>query len=284
MSSIEPKPTCLHRKAKPDRLDLWAAETGKVKVFLVSTDGTNSSEMGYTLEVTGGEWNSFDIDLDAFAGVDLSTCFPVEVRRVNHQSSATTSVKSFNFYMDNMYFGELRRNLYIGTPSSLATPSTLEISFEPDDDSGYSLVSFGGNASEVVTSANAPTGSDGQVAKVTKAAGETWAGTTLIDLAGNGSELISDGSETVSIRILSAKDGATVRLKLEDSSNGNANVELDATTASDGVNEWETLTWDFSSADHNVTFDKASIFFDFGNAGAGEEYYFDDVTFNGFIS
>ena len=173
-------------------------------------------------------------------------------------------------YIDNFFFS--------------STPPALEISFEPDDDSGYSLVSFGGNASEVVTSANAPTGSDGQVAKVTKAAGETWAGTTFIDLAGNGSELISDGSETVSIRILSAKDGATVRLKLEDSSNGNANVELDATTASDGVNEWETLTWDFSSADHNITFDKASIFFDFGNAGAGEEYYFDDVTFNGFIS
>ena len=31
-------------------LDLWAAETGKVKVFLVSTDGENSSEIGYTLK------------------------------------------------------------------------------------------------------------------------------------------------------------------------------------------------------------------------------------------
>ena len=60
-------------------LDLWAAETGKVKVFLVSTDGENSSEMGYTLEVTGGEWNSFDID-PMHSLVWTSTCLPVEVR------------------------------------------------------------------------------------------------------------------------------------------------------------------------------------------------------------
>ena len=83
-------------------LDLWAAETGKVKVFLVSTDGENSSEMGYTLEVTGGEWNSFDIDLDAFAGVDLARVFQLKFDSQAGVVGDDTGLT--NFYMDNMYF------------------------------------------------------------------------------------------------------------------------------------------------------------------------------------
>ena len=264
-------------------LTVWRTDaTADLKIKLVdygSDDAWGNDNVEHEINlaagtadaVAAGEWVSLEIDMSDFTGLTTSgNIGQIILSSHTYDGNGDPVNSGETLYIDNFFFS--------------STPPALEISFEPDDDSGYSLVSFGGNASEVVTSANAPTGSDGQVAKVTKAAGETWAGTTIIDLAGNGSELISDGSETVSIRILSAKDGATVRLKLEDSSNGNANVELDATTASDGVNEWETLTWDFSSADHNVTFDKASIFFDFGNAGAGEEYYFDDVTFNGFIS
>jgi hypothetical protein len=49
--------------------------------------------------------------------------------------------------------------------------------------------------------------------------------------------------------------------------------------------QWETLTFDFS---HNASgtpawsqsfkYDKASLFFDFGNAGTGSVFYFDDLS------
>ena len=87
--------------------------------------------------------------------------------------------------------------------------------------------------------------------------------------------------------MFSAKDGATVRLKLEDSADGNIFVELDATTESNGSDAWETLTWDLSTAtglDHLNSYNKASIFFDFGNAGDSEDYYLDDVNFSGYVA
>ena len=52
------------------------------------------------------------------------------------------------------------------------------------------------------------------------------------------------------------------------------NVEATATTATDG---WQTLTFTFANNSH--IYNKASIFFDFNNAGASEIYYLDDVHF-----
>jgi hypothetical protein len=166
-----------------------------------------------------------------------------------------------------------------------ATPIDLTLTFGADDGSGYALTDFGGNVSSIVTGNDAPAGSDGSVVKVQKGA-EIWAGTTFLELSGDG-ELISDGYTTVTAEVFSAKDGATVRLKLEDSADGTIFVELDATTESNGSDAWETLTWDLSTAtglDHLNSYNKASIFFDFGNAGDSEDYYLDDVNFSGYVA
>ena len=50
-------------------LDLWSAGEGTVKLFLISP---GPSQAAVTLDVQGGMWNSFDIDLNAYNGVDLS--------------------------------------------------------------------------------------------------------------------------------------------------------------------------------------------------------------------
>ena len=167
------------------------------------------------------------------------------------------------------------------------TPTELTLTFDANDGSGFMLADFGGNASSVVAGVDAPSGSDGSVVKVLKTAGaQTWAGTTFFELSGDG-ELISDGGSVITADVFSAKDGVAVRLKLEDSSNGNIVVELDATTESNGSDAWETLSWDLSTVDglnHLNNYDKASIFFDFGNAGDGEVYYFDNVNFGGYIA
>ena len=167
------------------------------------------------------------------------------------------------------------------------TPTELTLTFDANDGSGYALTDFGGNVSSIVTGVDAPAGSDGSVVKVQKTAGaEVWAGTTFFELSGDG-ELISDGNTVVTADVFSAKDGATVRLKLEDSSDGNIFVQLDAITESNGSDAWETLSWDLSTAaglDHLNNYDKASIFFDFGNAGDDEVYYLDNVNFTGYIA
>ena len=78
-------------------------------------------------------------------------------------------------------------------------------------------------------------------------------------------------------------------LKVEDKTNGGISVETLATTTM--ANAWETLTFDFSNeaastAPLNITntYDKASIFFNFGTDGntAGDKtYLWDDMAFVG---
>ena len=84
--------------------------------------------------------------------------------------------------------------------------------------------------------------------------------------------------------------GVTVRLKLEESGDATHTVETDAVTTV--AEEWETLSFDFSKPATNdgnptnalntdYTFDTLSIFFNYGVAGVGETYYYDDIKFIG---
>jgi hypothetical protein len=73
-------------------------------------------------------------------------------------------------------------------------------------------------------------------------------------------------------------------LKVEDRNDNTHSVETEAMTQA--ANTWETLIFDFASpsagtAPMNLgyTYNMASVFFDFGNAGTGSDFYWDDVTF-----
>ena len=94
----------------------------------------------------------------------------------------------------------------------------------------------------------------------------------------------SVSAKTISVRVYSPDANTVVRLKVEDASNAGISVETEAMTT--GVNTWETLAFNFANqvdgtAELNManTYDKASIFFDFGNAGTGKTYLWDDVVF-----
>jgi hypothetical protein len=79
-----------------------------------------------------------------------------------------------------------------------------------------------------------------------------------------------------------------VRLKVEDASDPTRSCETEATVTT--AAGWQTLTFDFANQASGTaalnlayTFDKASIFFNFGttgaDAGGAKTYYFDDVAF-----
>jgi hypothetical protein len=151
----------------------------------------------------------------------------------------------------------------------------------------YGLAGFGGAEDSSV--AVDPTGGTNKVAKVVKASGaQVWAGTTLSfdGTLGFLHKIPFDGvNAKMTVRVYSPDSGIKVRLKVEDHTNNTVFVEADATTTKS--NAWETLTFDFANPastpiDLSKTYDKASIFFDFGVAGAGKTYYFDDVCFNRF--
>lgn len=145
----------------------------------------------------------------------------------------------------------------------------------------YEVTDFGGNSS--ITTADPVNGAN-NVKRTTKTNGaETWAGSTMG--AGFTSPIPFTSTQTqMSIRVYSPAAGKRVRLKVEDRTNNTRSVETEAMTQS--ANTWETLIFDFSTPSNGTaalnlsyTYNMASVFFDFGNAGTGSVYYWDDVRF-----
>jgi beta-glucanase (GH16 family) len=114
------------------------------------------------------------------------------------------------------------------------------------------------------------------VAQVVKSTGaETWAGTTFLSLPTG--ELATTDRPLVTMRVWAPEAGTTVMLKLENSANGGEFFESSATTSKAAA--WQTLSFDFSAANHALNLNRASVFFDFGTAGTGKTFYFDNVSF-----
>jgi hypothetical protein len=82
--------------------------------------------------------------------------------------------------------------------------------------------------------------------------------------------------QKIKMKVWSPQAGAVVKLKLENLANGTGiNTELDATTTV--ANGWEELTYNFTGINNANNYQRVVVFFDFGNAGNGATYYFDDI-------
>ena len=145
----------------------------------------------------------------------------------------------------------------------------------------YEVTDFGGSNSEPAIDPVAPANN---VKKTTKTNGSaTWAGTTIG--TGFAAPLAFTAARTqMSVRVYSPAAGLRVRLKVEDRNNNTRSVETEAMTQA--ANTWETLVFDFATPSEGTaamnltyTYNMASIFFDFGNAGTGSVFYWDDVNF-----
>ncbi len=181
------------------------------------------------------------------------------------------------YYFDDLAFG--------GGPPPPPGFSTITFS-EPG--TTYTLTGFGG--AEDATVVADPTLASNQVARVVKSGtAELWAGTTVSTGANNTLPRIpfTATATTMTVRVWSPHAGIPVRLKLEDATDPTHSVEAEATvTVASG---WQTLTIDFANqaagtAALNLayTYNRASIFFNFGTTGAiaGERiYFFDDLAF-----
>ncbi|WP_109607977.1 hypothetical protein [Mucilaginibacter oryzae] len=158
----------------------------------------------------------------------------------------------------------------------------LPVTFDASD-VNYAVTDFGNNQTADGVD---PTNASNKVKVTTKPNGaETWAGTTIGTPAGFSAKVpLTATSTKMSVRVYSPAAGIDIKLKLEDHTNGAKSVETDVLTTK--ANAWETLTFDFNknsagtpALNLSTNYDKASIFFDFGNAGSGKKFYWDDVMF-----
>ena len=168
-----------------------------------------------------------------------------------------------------------------GTNAPIALPVTFE-----DATLDYELTDFGGLVTSLVAD---PDDATNTVASSNKAPGaELWGGTTVANTSGFDAAIPFTATDTqMSVRVYTPDAGIPVRLKVEDKSDATISVETEAMTTVAGA--WETLIFDFANqvdgtAALNIanTYDKASIFFNFGTDGntAGDKtYLWDDLAF-----
>ncbi|NDC48981.1 MAG: hypothetical protein EBZ61_07895, partial [Micrococcales bacterium] len=247
------------------KANIYSPASGKViKLKLENSSSGANKEVDVT-SVAGWKTYSFD-----FTGFDANVDYNMASIFANFTCGSGSKTSDF-WYVDDVAF-----NGAVG--ANLETPVTpVLVNFESNDASGYALTPFGGNAASV--SSSAPAGGSIGSAKALSItnSGECWTGVTFLS---SSASLLGSGKTTVTANIYAPAAGKVIKLKLEDSANGDINKEVDVTS----VQGWKTYSFDFSSFNSSLKYNKASIFVDFtcgGGTKDGSTWFVDDLAFLG---
>ncbi len=154
---------------------------------------------------------------------------------------------------------------------TIVDPVLLPITFESPT-LNYTFGDFGGAASAKADNPQIAGNNSSFVGRTLKTNGaEVFAGTVLqLDSPIDFSTL-----KKIRMKVLSPVANATVKMKLENATNGDIATEVDVVTSV--VDQWETLLFDFTNSDLTQSYSKVIVFFDFGNTGGGDRFFFDDI-------
>jgi len=244
-------------------LDYGTNTTGmtfKIDCFFPCTSGDKN--LG---AIADGVWEtvSFPVSQLTSTGLDLSAVntgivvFP------------TTQAGGITFRVDNIRW-------VAQTEAPPLAQVDLPVTFD-DPGVDYTLSDFGGASTLVGAD---PDDAGNSVAITSKGAGaETFAGTVVGTGSGFANPIPFTATETeMSVLVRSPAPGIPVLLKVE---NADASVFAEVFATTTQADTWERLVFDFSTVgiDPAVSFVQAIIFFDFGQVGAGDTYYWDDLRF-----
>ncbi len=272
--------------AVPDTVAPTVAITDNVAAATATGDVT------YTFSFSEGVGTSFAADdivvavgtKSTFVRVDATHATLVVAPAVNSTGTINVSVAAGTFSDaagNTNTASAAAQQAYDTVVSPPPPPSGSLITI--DEATPPTLTGFGGaNPTIVVDPANPAN----KVAQVVKGVGSAiWAGTTVSTLPNTAVQTIAFGATKTMLkaRVWSPDAGIPVRLKVENAADPTQSVETEATTTVAGG--WETLTFDFArhapgTAALNLafTYNKVSIFFDFGTDGTGKTYYLDNLN------
>lgn len=246
-------------------IDIWTANDMSIDIYPLPNGVIPANERFVTKTLVANKWNSFDIPMSDFTSQGL----PLD--NLKQFKFVGTPWATGTVFIDNIYFHK-------GPIESIQMPIDFESSLLTYTWGGF------GNATAAVIANPDKSGINlsNNVVKFDKAAGaEVWAGATI---SLDSSVDFTKGTK-VSMKVWSPKVGASILFKMEDSKspkdgNGNASVVVEVQALTTVANAWQTLTFDltsfpaFSSAN---SYDRIVVFPDFGVAGTGSAYYFDDI-------
>lgn len=156
---------------------------------------------------------------------------------------------------------------------TISDPILLPIDFESPT-LNYDFFDFGGATTTIINNPVSGAGNtSAKVGKVVRQIGsEVYAGAYItLSAPINFSTL-----KKIKMKSFSPTSGIKVIMKLENSGNSNINIENQQINTI--ANAWEDLTFDFTSVNTANSYDRIVIFFNFGVAGNGSSYYFDNLV------
>jgi hypothetical protein len=244
-------------------LDYYSSNATKLRVFLISP----GAETPYTLTVPTSGWNSVNIPLSAFAGVNLNNV--IQFKFDDEGNNAGKDI-----FIDNIYFYKTG-----GGGGGGAFTLNDVINFEPGGfGAGWTWNVFenAGNPPLEFVANPFPGGinTSSTVAKFTaNQAGQPYAGTETAQ-GQMGTFNLDAAHKIVKIKVYKTTT-SDVGIKFAKSDGWSLGEIKVPNTA---VNTWQELTFDFTSQIQNG-YTQIIIFPDFVARGANNVIYFDDIRF-----
>lgn len=243
---------------------VYSSRAGAVIKFKVEIPGGTFVEVASAPTGAANTWSTVTWN---FSGVNLSSQY--KIIAITPDSDRVTDGQTY--YIDNI-------TVEANSVAAPVAPTTIATLDEPT----AALVGFEGCWDSTLVAD--PAGGTNKVGRVLKPGSGVpfYCGTTVVTVPNGGLQRIpfTATATSMTVRVWSPDAGIPVRLKVEDIADGTKASEVEATTTAVG---WQTLTFNFANAntplDLATTYNKASIFFNFGTNGTGKTYYFDDITF-----
>ena len=258
-------------------IDFSANKIFRMKVYsprvgakvLLKVENASDGSINFEKEVSTTVANAWEDLAFDYRAINVANAYQ-KIVLIFELGTAGDGSANFTFYFDDI-------RLTNSLPSSQID---LPVTF---DEAGvnYTMTDFGGNAT---VDGVDPDNNANKIKVTTKTNGaETWAGTTIGTATGFATRIpLAANATKMSMRVYSPAAGIPVRLKVEDHADNTKSVETQVNTTV--ANAWETLVFDFANqvsgtAALNLAYnyDKASVFFDFGNGGTGKVFRWDDV-------
>lgn len=242
-------------------VNVWSPRAGVPILLKIesSADPENIKAEVFANTTKAGAWEAiaFDMSLSENVAFDPANVYDTVVIF----GDFGTAGQGETFYFDDFQVGLQAQSL----------PMTFE-------ETGVDHTWFGfGNAEvELVANPDMTGNESATVLQVNKTAGaEVWAGVVTAPMR---APVDFSASTTVSVKVWSPRADVPVLLKME--IDGDNFVEVVANTTQAGA--WETLTFDVATSTNQAfnpegEYMNVVLFADFGTAGAGEMFYFDDI-------